>query len=292
MTYLDDILIAGSTEEKHLEALDEVLTHLGNAGLQVKYKKCEFMRTSVTYLGHKIDGAGLHPLQNKVQAIKDAPTPQSVPELKLYLGMLTYYGKFLPNLSSTLLPLYNLLKKDVLWRWGHEYQRAFQSSKDILTSDKFLAHFDPGLPLTLACDASGYGLGAVLAHNLPDGSEKPIGYASRTLTAAEQNVFAKNYGSGNRWLSGKVTGPVSFRVKLDDCRVRRYHQDQFKHQVVDDHTAEMSNVGADDSIPIAIPVTTENTTSNNSHGTTIPPGPLASAELPSSVGLSQEQLKS
>ena len=187
VTYLDDILIAGDTEQKHLEALDEVLTRLGNAGLRVKYKKCEFMRTSVTYLGHKIDGAGLHPLQNKVQAIKDAPTPQSVPELKSYLGMLTYYGKFIPNLASALYPLYHLLKKDVPWKWGHEQQRAFQTSKDILTSDKFLAHFDPSLPLTLACDASGYGLGAVLAHKMPDGSEKPIGYASRTLTAAERN---------------------------------------------------------------------------------------------------------
>ena len=76
----------------------------------------------MTYFGHKIDGAGLHPLQNKVQAIKDSPTPQSVPELKSYLGMLMYYGKFLPNLSSTLHPLYNLLK-DVLWRWGREHHQ-------------------------------------------------------------------------------------------------------------------------------------------------------------------------
>ena len=108
-------------------------------------------------------------------------------------------------------------------------------------------------------------------------------------------VFAKNYGSGDRWLSGKIvkmTGPVSFHVKLDDGRVRRYHQDQLRHQVVDDHTNKMSNVGVDDTIPIAIPVTTENTTSNDSLGATIPPGPLTSAESSSLVGLSHEQSNS
>ena len=187
VTYLDDILIAGSTEEQHLTALDEVLTRLEKAGLRVKPKKCEFMRTSVTYLGHKIDGAGLHPLLNKVKAIKEVPTPESVLKLKSYLGMLTYYGKFLPNLSSVLHPLYRLLKKDTPWEWGPDQQSAFQISKDMLTDENLLTHFDPSLPITLACDASGYGLGAVLAHKMPDGSEKLIGYASRTLTSAECN---------------------------------------------------------------------------------------------------------
>ena len=82
VTYLDDILIAGNTEEQHLAALDEVLTRLEKAGLRVKPNKCEFMRTSVAYLGHMVDEMGLHPLPNKVQAIKDAPEPESVSKLK------------------------------------------------------------------------------------------------------------------------------------------------------------------------------------------------------------------
>ena len=187
VTYLDDILIAGSSEEQHLQMLDEVLGRLEKAGLRVKPKKCEFMRTSVTYLGHRVDESGLHPLTLKMQAIRDAPTPESVPKLQSYLGMLSYYGKFMPNLSSTLSPLYHLLKKDIPWEWGPEQERAFQESKNMLTAETFIAHFDPELPLTLACDASGYGLGAVLAHKLPDGSEKPIGFASRTLSPAERN---------------------------------------------------------------------------------------------------------
>ena len=164
--------------------LEEVLSRLDRAGLRVKQSKCEFMRPSVTYLRHRIDATGLHPLQDKVRAIRDAPTPKSVQELKSYLGILTYYSKFLPNLSSTLYPLYELLKKDVSWTWGAAQAKEFAASKDMLTS----ANFDSSQKLTLACDASGYGLGAVLGHKMLDGSEKPIGYASRTLTKSDSQL--------------------------------------------------------------------------------------------------------
>ncbi len=111
----------------------------------------------------------------------------SVQELKAYLGLLTYYGKFLPKLSSVLFPLYRLLRKDVAWEWSEEEEKAFSRSKKMLTSSNLLTHYNPQLPLTLACDVSAYGIGAVLAHRMSDGSEKPIGYVSRTLTKAEKN---------------------------------------------------------------------------------------------------------
>jgi transposase InsO family protein len=187
VVYLDDILITGATEEEHLRTLDEVLSRLDKAGLRVKRSKCEFMRESVTYLGHRIDADGLHPLPDRVRAIKEAPKPTSVTTLKAYLGMLTYYSKFLPKLSTLLYPLYRLLRKGVPWRWGTKQARAFKASKKLLTSDKCLTHFDSSLKLTLACDASEYGLGAVISHKMPDGSEKPIGYASRTLSPSERN---------------------------------------------------------------------------------------------------------
>ena len=145
------------------------------------------MVPSVSYLGHVIDANGLRPLPEKVQAIQHAPTPKNVTELKSYLGLLTYFGKFLPNLSTCLAPFYKLLSKHEKCEWSSEQERAFQESKDLLTSSQLLVHFDPKLPLLLACDASAYGIGAVLAHTMPDGSEKPIGYASRTLNSAEQN---------------------------------------------------------------------------------------------------------
>ena len=185
--YLDDILITGSTEQEHLATLAAVLSRLDKAGLKVKREKCEFMKTAVTYLGHRTDASGLHPLEDKVDAIRNAPEQTSVPQLKSYLGLLTYYSKFLPRMSSTLYPLYRLFRKNTPWVWKEEQQRAFIKSKAWLTSNSCLTHFDPTLPLALACDASAYGVGAVVAHKMADGTERPIGYVSRTLSEAEKN---------------------------------------------------------------------------------------------------------
>ena len=182
MVYLDDILITGPTVSEHLQSLETVLDRLAKAGLHVKKNKCIFMSSSVIYLGHKIDSEGLHPLPDKVRAIVEAPCPSNPKQLKAYLGLITYYAKFLPNLSSLLSPLYKLLHKDITWQWEDEQQNAFDKSKELLTSSNLLIHFNPELPILLACDASNYGIGAVLAHRMPDGSERPIAYASRSLT--------------------------------------------------------------------------------------------------------------
>ena len=121
-----------------------------------------------------------------VDTYSDAPTLKSVQELRSYLGLLTYYGKFFPNMSSTLFLLYKLLQKDSPWIWQKE-QEAFKKSKELLTSSQLLVHFNPTLPILLACDTSAYGIGAVLAHRMPVGKECPIGYASRTLSTNECN---------------------------------------------------------------------------------------------------------
>ena len=112
----------------------------------------------VMYLGHQIDPDGLHPLSDKVQAVKNAAR-RNVHELKAHLGLLAY-GKFLPDLSTVLAPLYKLPRKDTHWRWTKEEKQAFQASKDLLTSSHLLVHFDSQLKLILACDASSYGVGA------------------------------------------------------------------------------------------------------------------------------------
>ena len=131
------------------------------------------MVPSVSYLGHKIDAEGLHPLPDKLQAVKEAPTPRNVSELKSYLGLLSYYRKFLPNLSTRLEPLYQLLARDCMWKWTKAQERA-QESKDLLQSSQLLVHFNPQFPLILACSASAVGIRAVLVHRIPDRSKKPI----------------------------------------------------------------------------------------------------------------------
>ena len=187
IVYIDDILIAGSNEEEHTRRLEEVLSRLEKAGLRAQRSKCQFGVHSVSFLGHRIDGEGVHPLPDKVNAIKNAPTPQNVRQLKSYLGILSYYSKYLPNLSSTLAPLYQLLCKNTKWRWSEVESKAFEHSKSLLTSESLLVHWNPSLPLVLSCDASEVGIGAVLAHQYPDGSERPIGYASRSLSKSERN---------------------------------------------------------------------------------------------------------
>ena len=187
IVYLDDILVTGATDEEHVKTLSIVLERLERAGLRARKSKCKFMQPSVTYLGHRIDQHGLHPLKEKIQAVKDAPSPKNVTELKSYLGLLTYYSKFLPNMADVLAPLYKLLRKEVRWRWTDIEEKAFNASKDLLTSSALLVHFNPELDLVLMCDASSYGIGAVLAHRMPDGSERPIGYASRSLSSSQRN---------------------------------------------------------------------------------------------------------
>ena len=152
----------------------------------MKKHKCVFMTTSVTFLGHKIDAQGLHPLESKVCAVKEASTPCNVTELKAYLGLLTYYGRFLPNRSMVLAPLYTLLRAKVPWMWTTVEAAAFKASKQLLSS-QCLFHYNRHEEVVLSCDASAYGIGSVLSHRFKDGTEKPIGFVSRTLSPAERN---------------------------------------------------------------------------------------------------------
>jgi hypothetical protein len=187
LTYLDDIMISGSSEREHLERLDLVMTRLENHGLRLKVSKCAFLQQRVEYLGHVIDSDGLHPTPSKIQAILHASVPKNVSELRSFLGMLQYYARFIQNLSIMLKPLHNLLQTDVKWKWTPECHAAFTEAQQALVSAKVLTHYDVNKPLKLACDASPYGVGAVLSHIMDNGEERPVVFASRTLTKTEQN---------------------------------------------------------------------------------------------------------
>ena len=152
---------------------------------------------------------GLHPVPEKVKAVQEAPKPQNVTELKSYLGLLSYYSKFLPNLSTVLAPLYKLLRQREKWQWKKPQHHAFEESKKLLLSSQVLVHFNPSLDIQLACDASDYGLGAVLSHKMPDGSEKPIGFVSRTLSDTE-----KKYSQIEKEALACVVGVTRFHLYL------------------------------------------------------------------------------
>ena len=185
--YLDDILITGATQTEHLSNLEQVLQRLLKYGVRAKKAKCAFLEDFVEYLGHRIDAQGLHTTAKKVEAITEAPQPHNVTELRSFLGLLHYYGKFIPNSSSMLTPLNHLLKKGERWKWTPQCQQAINLAKKALSSALVLAHYDSQLPIRLAGDASAYGIGAVISHIYPDGSEQPVAFASQTLSAAEKN---------------------------------------------------------------------------------------------------------
>uniref|UniRef100_H3AQ55 Gypsy retrotransposon integrase-like protein 1 n=1 Tax=Latimeria chalumnae TaxID=7897 RepID=H3AQ55_LATCH len=184
---IDDILITGKDDTEHLKNLEAVLQKLSTAGLRFRLDKCCFFAPEVVYLGYKIDEKEVHPVADKVTAIQQAPVPRDSTQLRAYLGMLNYYYRFLPNISTILEPLHELLNKTTTWMWGPKEDQAFQKSKALLHSANLLVHFDATKELILSCDASPYGMRAVLSHKMEDGSDWPIGYTARSLVQAERN---------------------------------------------------------------------------------------------------------
>ncbi|XP_037566386.1 uncharacterized protein K02A2.6-like [Dermacentor silvarum] len=187
VVYFDDVLVAGRDDQDHLTNLGLVLSRLKQAGLKLKLDKCTFLERQVQYLGHVVTAAGFQPNPEKVEAVLKAPRPKDVKALQSYLGLVNFYRTFLPGLSSVLHPLNELLVAKVPWEWREDHERAFQRSKELLVSAAVLAHYDPKKPVVLVCDASPYGVGAVLAYREDSGAERPIAFASRSLATAERN---------------------------------------------------------------------------------------------------------
>lgn len=186
VNYFDDLYVTGRTDNEHLANLETVFTICANKGLALNKNKCEFMQKEITFLGHKLSKEGIRPLAETVRAIIDAPRPESLQQLRSFLGLINHYSKFIPGSSSILAPLYNLLKNNTRFKWSDAQEKAFVKAKNLLSSDKVLTHFDQTKRIMLTCDASPVGVGAVLSHVDENNQEKPIYYASRSLSPAEK----------------------------------------------------------------------------------------------------------
>ena len=185
--YIDDILVSGPDLTTHLQSLEEVLQRLSAEGITVKRSKCKFLTNQVEYLGYVVDEQGLHSSDQKLEAIVKFPVPKNVQQLRSLLGMINYYGKFVPNLASIVHPLNKLLRLNCKWKWTKQCDQALSQVKEKLLATRLLVHYNSDLQLRLATDASAYGVGAVISHLFPNGDEKPIAFASRTLSTAEKN---------------------------------------------------------------------------------------------------------
>ena len=187
--YIDDILVTSADEESHLRVLEEVFKRLKEHGFRLKLEKCEFLLSRIEFLGHIISKEGIQPMPSKVEAIVHAPVPKHVQQLRSFLGLANYYRMFIPNLSTILQPLNSLLQTKKKWDWSADCDKAFRETKQQIISAKVLTHYDPKKPITLATDASAYGIGAVISHTFPDGSEHPIAFGSRSLSSSEYNYM-------------------------------------------------------------------------------------------------------
>ena len=209
MVYLDDILVFGRTLGEHNDNLAKVFQRLRSAGLTLKPKKCKFVQTEVCYLGHVVSAEGVRTDPSKLQAILEFPVPDNVKALRSFLGLASYYRRFIPQFSKIAGPLFNLTKKNSLFAWTSLCQETFDRLRKLLTSALVLVYPDFRVPFILETDASISGLGAVLAQKQADGLVRPIAYASRTLQDHE-----KRYGITELEGLGVVWAVKHFRPYL------------------------------------------------------------------------------
>lgn len=187
--YLDDIIVIGRTMEEHLSNLKQVFRRLRDANLRINPEKCEFFKSETKYLGHVVSAQGIHTDPDKIAAIRELPAPTTLKELRRFLGIVSWYRRFVPEFATLAFPLTSMLKKGKHWRWTEDQQTVYEILKVRLTEAPVLACPDFSVPFTLQTDASDYGLGAVLTQVL-DGAERVIAYASRVLNGAEKNYSA------------------------------------------------------------------------------------------------------
>ena len=185
LIYLDDIIIYGRHFEEHLTRLREVFVRLRDAGLKLKPRKCYFLRREVEYLGHVISENGVSTDPAKVERIIKWPAPKNVRELRSFLGLASYYRRFIKNFATIAAPLHRLTEKNKPFYWNESCQEAFLDLKRQLTNPPILAYPRFEEKFILDTDASDAGIGSVLSQ-FQDGNERVIGYGSRTLTKPER----------------------------------------------------------------------------------------------------------
>ena len=162
VVFIDDILIYSKDEAEHAEHLRIVLSRLQEHKLYAKLSKCAFWLKEVAFLGHVLSAEGIAVDPSKVREVLNWKQPQTVTEIRSFLGLAGYYRRFIANFSKIAKPMTSLLHKNVKFIWSPKCEEAFQILKKLLTSAPILAQPDTSKPFDIYCDASGSGLGCVL----------------------------------------------------------------------------------------------------------------------------------
>ena len=183
--YIDDTFVFSDTVEEHIEHLRSVFQRLREVGIKLHPQKWSLGRSTVPYLGHVISAQGIFPDQAKVAAVEKFPTPSNVRSVREFVGLASYYRRFVPNFAREAGPLHMLTRADVPFVWTIACEGVFVHLKELLTSHPVLVYPDFAKPFVLHTDASGKGLGAVLEQIQDDGNHHPVAFTSRTLSKHE-----------------------------------------------------------------------------------------------------------
>lgn len=186
MVYMDDILIYSSTVNEHVEILVEIFTRLRNSGLKLNIDKTKLFCKHIEYLGHSISANGVKPTERNIEAIKNCPTPKNMKETQRFLGMASYFRKFINNFASKAQPLHHLCKKNVEFRWTDDCEKSFSSLKNALITSPVLIFPDFSKKFYISVDASFYAVGAYISNDPPP-NDRPIEYFSKTLNDIQRN---------------------------------------------------------------------------------------------------------
>ena len=187
MDYIDDINIYSTSWEEHLEHVKEVLTRLRKAGLMINPDKCHFGTQELQFLGHIVGINGVKPDPEKIDKVKNYPTPKSISDVRRFMGLASYYRKFIKDFSTVAKPLFDLFRGEQQFKWGENQEKSFRLLKEKLTTTPVLKYPDYNREFILITDASKVILDAILSQKDEDGKEHPIVYDSKTLNKSEMN---------------------------------------------------------------------------------------------------------
>jgi len=185
--YIDDIVIYSRNIKEHMEYLRQVFEIFSKYNLSINLQKCQFFKKEVEVLGHVLTAEGLKTSPNKVQNIALWERPTNINQLRSFLGLASYYRKFIANFSIRASPLFKLLKKNSKFIWDDKCNDAFEDLRQCLLKDPILVYPDFNKPFIIRTDASTKGIGGVILQEEEDGMEHPISCVSRSLKPAEEN---------------------------------------------------------------------------------------------------------
>lgn len=189
IVYLDDVVVSGATEKEHDERLKALRDRLNEYGILLNHDKCVYKVRELEFLGHILNREGIRPTEHRMAAIKGFREPMNISELRSFLGLITYVGRFIPHLAAKTEPLRQLLRAGVVFRWEETHRRAFGLIKEAIGDIGYLGFFNKNDKTKLIADASPNGLGAVLLQENAEGETRIIAYASKALTDLEKKYF-------------------------------------------------------------------------------------------------------